>query len=114
MVAMLTFLIKIFTESLWVAAMMFLIFPAVTIGAAVGSPRLFIPRRAAYRIAAAVLVPLILLSDLTTSAGFSVAGVVGGENSLIFWFFAAGALAFWAGHMAKAMFVPKQARRRTT
>jgi hypothetical protein len=109
-----TFLLKLLTESLWVAATMFLIFPAVTIGAAAGNPRLFIPRRAAYRIAAAVLVPLILLSDFTTAAGYSVSSVIGGENSLIFWFFAAAALAFWAGHMAKAMFIPKQPQRRTT
>jgi hypothetical protein len=113
-VAILTFAVKLLMESLWVAATMFLIFPAVTIGAAAGSPRLFIPRRAAYRIAAAVLVPLILLSDFTSAAGYSVAGVVGGQNALIFWFFFAAALAFWAGHMAKAMFIPKPVRRRTT
>ena len=113
-VAALTFGVKLVTESLWAAMTMFLIFPAVTIGAAVGLPRLFIPRRAAYRIAAAVLIPLILLSDITSAAGYSVASVVGGQNSMIFWFFSAAALAFWAGHMAKAMFVPKAARRRAT
>ncbi len=105
---------KIFSESLWIVLTMFLIFPAVSIGAAIGRTRLFVPKRAAYRIAAAVLVPIVLFSSLTNAAGYSVASVVGPENSLIFWFFSAGALAFWAGYMAKGMFLPKVVRRRTT
>ena len=105
---------KIFSESLWIVLTMFLIFPAVSIGAAIGRTRLFVPKRAAYRIAAAVLVPIVLFSSLTNAAGYSVASVVGPENSMIFWFFSAAALAFWAGYMAKGMFLPKVVRRRTT
>ncbi len=107
-------LMKLLTETLWVAITMFLIFPAVSIGAAVGRTRLFIPKRAAYRIAAAVLVPIVLFSAFTSAAGYSVSAVVGGENSILFWFFSAAALAFWGGYMAKGMFVPKVVRRRTT
>ena len=52
--------------------------------------RLILPRRAAYRMAAGLLVPLVLLDAVLNALGHPVAGLLGGQGAIIFWFLAAG------------------------
>jgi hypothetical protein len=105
-------------NGIWAFLMMILICPLVLLGAAgpkIGEGpdrRLILPRRAAYRMAAAVLVPLIVFGGAMQAAGKPVAALLGFEGSTLFWFFAAAALALWSGLLAKRLYAPTQAPRR--
>jgi hypothetical protein len=98
---------KFIGEFLWVAITLFFIRPMIMVGAAMGKQSLVMPKRAAYRIGAALLVPVVLFGGIMQGLGYSAGSVVGEENGLIFWCFASGALAVWAGVMAKKMYAPK-------
>ena len=106
------FLLKLLSESLWIFVMLFLLRPAIMIGAALGEKRLIMPRRALYRIGAALLIPVVMFAGITQAAGYSAASVVGGENALILWYFACALMAVWAGRMAQQMYTPKTQRPR--
>jgi hypothetical protein len=108
-----------FAEALWAAVMMFLLCPIVMLATAgprlnpeVPDRRLILPKRAAYRMAAAVLVPLIALGAVLHASGHPVAALLGGEGSILFWFFSAGALAIWTGFMARRMYGNRDRRGR--
>lgn len=108
---LLAFVLKGMGESLWILVTLFLVHPVVMVGAAVGEKPLALPKRAAYRIVAALLVPVVLFGGVMQGAGYSADSVVGSERAFIFWFFATAAVAFWAGKMAKRMYNPKAGSR---
>jgi hypothetical protein len=106
------------SDGLWAAIMMFLLCPIVMLATAgprlnpdAPDRRLILPRRAAYRMAAALLIPLVMLSAILRAIGHPVAVLLGGEGSLLFWFFSAGALAIWTGFMARRMYGNRDRRR---
>jgi hypothetical protein len=107
-----TVVAKIVSESLWVTLTIYLITPLVVLGAAVGGRGLMIPRRVAYRIAAAVLVPLVIFSGVLQAIGYPASGTLGEEGALIAWCFAAFAMAAWAGVLARRMYVPAKRQER--
>ena len=111
-VVVFTFIGKFAAEALWITVMLFLLRPAIMIGAAIGERRLIMPRRALYRIGAALLVPVVLFAGVMQAAGYSAASVMGGENALIVWYFACALMSVWAGHMAQQMYTPKAQRPR--
>ncbi len=111
-VAGLTFVWRLFAESLWIALTMYLVAPLVVIGAAAGGRSLMIPRRVAYRIAGAVLVPLVIFSGVLQAIGYSASAALSDEGALILWCVAAGAMAAWAGVMARRMYVPAKPQER--
>jgi len=109
---------QIIAEAIWAAVMMFLICPLIMLATAgprlhgdAPDRRLILPKRAAYRMAAALLIPIILVSAILRAAGHPVYDVLGGQGAMLFWFFSAGALAIWTGIMARQMFLPKDPRR---
>ncbi len=106
------FMSKFLGETLWITVMLFLLRPAIMIGAAMGEKRLIMPKRALYRIGAALLVPVVVFAGITQAAGYSAASVMGGENALIVWYFACALMAVWAGHLAQQMYTPKAQRPR--
>jgi hypothetical protein len=113
------------SNALWAALMIFLLSPLVMVAAAgprmpsIGAGgggastgpdrRLLLPRRATVRIAAAVLVPLVIFGGAMQALGHPVASLLGHEGATLFWFFSAGALCLWAGAMAKGIYLPKRA-----
>jgi hypothetical protein len=107
-------------NTVWAVLMMLLICPLVLLGAAgpkIGEGpdrRLILPRRAAYRMSAAVLVPLIVFGGVLHAVGKPVIALLGFEGSTLFWFFSAAALAVWAGILAKRLYSPSEAPRRAT
>jgi hypothetical protein len=107
-------------NSMWAILMMLLICPLVLLGAAgpkIGEGpdrRLILPRRAAYRMSAAVLVPLIVFGGALHAMGKPVVALLGFEAATLFWFFSAAALALWTGFLAKRLYAPTQAPRRAT
>jgi hypothetical protein len=70
---------------------------------------LILPRRAAYRMAAAFLVPLVLIAGLLRATGHSVVDAFGLQGGLLFWFLVPMALAIWTGWMARQMYGGKRA-----
>jgi hypothetical protein len=107
-------------EILWCALIMFLICPLVVLATAgmrvnADGPdrRLLIPRRAAYRISAAVLVPIIAVDGALWAVNHPASGLLGGEGANLFWFFSAAALAVWSGFIARRMYAPTVSRRHT-
>jgi hypothetical protein len=98
---------KILSGGMWCALMIFSIWPLAVIAARTGEGELVIPRRAAVRFAAAVLVPLLMLEGVLEAVGYPVAGTMGVEGAWMFWFVAGGVMSFWAGKMAKGMYGPK-------
>jgi hypothetical protein len=101
-----TFFLKLLAESLWIAVTMYLISPMVIIGAAVGGRGLMIPRRVAYRIAGAVLVPLVIFSGILQATGYPASATLGEEGALLLWCAAACAMAAYAGVLARRLYVP--------
>ena len=107
------------SNALWAAFMMFLVSPLIMLAAAGGikagdgpDRRLLLPRRAAYRMAAALLVPLLILGAGLQAAGHPVMLLLGPQGGTIFWFFAVSALGIWTGIMARKMYGPKEKPRR--
>lgn len=118
-----TFFTTAFTgavNSIWAILIMVLICPLVLLAAAgprIGDApdrRLILPRRAAYRISAALLVPLIIFGGFMHAAGKPLFSILGFEGATLFWFFAAAALALWSGFLAKRMYTPPAPARRAT
>lgn len=108
-------LFKIISNGLWVLLMMFFCAPLIMLAARGGAGPgggLVIPKRVAYRIGAAVTIPLVIFEGLSQGFGYSVGGLVGPQNALLFWIFAAAALALWAGYLARTIFAPPVQRRR--
>ncbi len=105
------------TDGLWCLMTIFFISPLIMLAAAVTlnadgpERRLILPRRAAYRMAAGLLVPLVIVDAVLTAIGHPVAALLGAQGAMIFWFIAAGALAVWTGIMANHMYGPKPRRR---
>jgi hypothetical protein len=97
-------------DVLWAAMMMFFISPLITLVASVGDRSLILPRRAAYRMAAALLIPLIIFNAAMHLAGYPIADAFGGggEIAWLIFFGAAAALAVWTGIMARHMFGPRR------
>jgi len=106
--------IKFVGELLWVAITLFLVRPMIMVGAAYGKRPLIMPHRAAYRIGAALLVPVVVFGGIMQGLGYSAESIVGEQNAIIFWCFAAGALAVWSGVMARKMYGPKERGPRAT
>jgi hypothetical protein len=90
--------------------MMFFISPLITLVASVGERSLLLPRRAAYRMAAALLIPLLIFNAVMQVAGYPISGAFGGEIGWLIWFGAAAGLAVWTGIMARNMFGPTRRR----
>jgi hypothetical protein len=107
------FITKLLGETLWALITIFLISPMVSIGAAVGGRRLLIPRRVAHRIAAAVVVPLIVFGGIMQGFGYPLGEAIGIEPAMIAWFLAASAMAAWAGVLARRMYMPAKGRARS-
>ncbi|HVS73433.1 MAG TPA: hypothetical protein VHQ47_19570 [Phycisphaerae bacterium] len=107
------FITKLLGETLWALITIFLISPMVSIGAAVGGRRLLIPRRVAHRIAAAVVVPLIVFGGIMQGCGYPLGEAIGIEPAMIAWFLAASAMAAWAGVLARRMYMPAKGRARS-
>jgi hypothetical protein len=78
----------------------------VIIGAVIGGRGLMIPRRVAYRIAGAVLVPLVIFSGMLQAVGYPASATLGDEGALILWCVAACVMAAYGGVLARQMFVP--------
>jgi hypothetical protein len=97
-------------DLLWAAMMMFFVSPLITLVASVGDRSLILPRRAAYRMAAALLIPLIIFNAAMHLAGYPIADAFGGggEIAWLIFFGAAAALAVWTGIMARHMFGPRR------
>jgi len=85
---------------LWSLAMIFFATPFVNMGCL----QLRMPRRIAYRITAAVLVPLVLLDGLMDILNAAPRNILGGEYTLWLWLIATSILALWAGIMANRMY----------
>lgn len=112
------FLMFAFGETLWVLLMLFMLCPLIVLVAAgprgnsaAPDRRLLLPRRAAYRMAAGLLVPLVTLAAVLRSIGHPAQDLLGPEKSMLFWIAAAASLAVWTGLMAKKMYGPKERRR---
>lgn len=103
-----TFAYFFLKELLWAAAMTFLTAPLVMFGA----HHLTMPKRVAYRIAAAVQIPLIVLAATLHLAGVGPARLMPGDWAVVLWGVATAALAFWAGMLANSVYAVKQAPRR--
>lgn len=100
---------EVLGSSLWAVVTAFLVIPVVQLVAY----RLAMPRRIAFRVGLAVIVPLIVLDGTLKITGFSVARALTGEWVLMFWFACAAALAGWAGWLANAEYAPKTSRGRS-
>jgi len=103
-------------EALWAGLMMFMICPVIMLAAAArvgggsgGGRTLIMPRRAAYRMAAGILVPLVMVGALLRALGHPIAETLTPQGALFFWFIAALVLAVWTGLMAKRMYGPQKA-----
>jgi hypothetical protein len=98
-------------EAAWAAFMIFLLSPMVILAAAGPRPesgpdkRLILPRRAAARIVAGLLVPLVLANAALRASGHPLQGSLH-QFAFFFWILAAAAMAIWAGVLAKKMFAP--------
>lgn len=110
-------LLQVFGETLWVLMMLFVLCPLVIIAAAgpLADPeardrRLILPKRAAYRMAAGLLVPLVMLGAVLRTIGHPVQGLLGPQGAMLFWFVGAACLALWTGWMAKKMYGAKARR----
>lgn len=101
---------SILTNLLWAGVMAFLICPVVLLGAY----QLMMPKRVAYRLAFAVTIPLVVVGGILEACNVAPAKVVGLDYSPIIWFFAAVALAFWAGMMANHIYQSAHRSRRGT
>ena len=99
---------EVLGSTLWALVTAFLVIPMVQLVAF----RLAMPRRVAFRVSLAVVVPLVVLDGVLKIAGFAVSRALSGEGLLIFWFGCAAALAAWAGWLANAEFSPKTRRGR--
>jgi hypothetical protein len=106
-------------QSLWVVLMLFILSPVVMIAAA-GLPsdsdsprrRLLLPRRAAVRMVAALLVPIVMADSISRALDYGVADVVGIQWTMGVWLLVCAGLAIWTGIMAHRMYVPQQQARR--
>ncbi len=103
---------QVFIDSIWATLMMLLLSPLVTLAAAGPRPeagtdrRLMLPRRAAYRMAAGLLVPAVLISAGFRASGHPLQATLG-MFTLGFWFLATGGMAIWTGILARRMYGPK-------
>jgi hypothetical protein len=108
----LTFMALTLGNALWAAVMMFLICPLIMLVAGTGVERLMLPKRAAYRMAAAFLVPLVVFSGLMHGAGYWIMQMFGGPDSgLLFWCGPVVVMAVWTALMARKIYGPIVKRR---
>jgi hypothetical protein len=105
-------------ETLWALLMLFMLRPLIILAAAgprvnpdAPDRRLILPRRVAYRMAAALLVPLVMLGALLRTIGHPVQDLLGPQGAMLFWLVAAGCLAAYTGLTARKMYGPKERRR---
>ena len=104
---------KTISNGLWVLLMVFFGAPMAMVGAAMGPRGLAMPRRIAYRIAAAVTIPLVVFAGIAGGLGYFIFGVIPvPQLAVLFWFLAGSALAFWAGNLARRIFGPPAGQRR--
>ena len=96
--------VSVIANTIWSALMIFAAAPVVVIAAA----GLRLRYRTAYRVVAAVLVPLVLLGALLIALGLNPAQTMRPEFVPIFWFAATLILAVWAGILAGRMFRPRK------
>ena len=94
------FMLSAVQNTVWALMMMLVLGPVVQLA---GSG-LKMPRRVAYRAAAAVTVPLILLDTGLMVSGVGPAQAMKMDYVPIFWFVAALGLAIWAGVLAGKMY----------
>jgi len=94
-VGVFSFFVYLLGHFLWALIIAFLVSPLVRISA----PNLRMPRQMAYRVSGSITVPLLIFGGLLELIGHPPRLVLGGEFSTLFWFFAAGAMAFWGGHL---------------
>lgn len=96
-------------DLLWSALMMFLFSPLVTIATAGARPemgpdrRLILPRRAAIRMVAGTLVPLVAANAVLHVLGHPVEAVMK-DFTLLFWFAVVSGMAVWTGFVARKMY----------
>jgi hypothetical protein len=101
--------ILMIVDLLWSALMMFLFSPLVTIAAAGPRPetgpdrRLLLPRRAAIRMVAGSLVPLVAANAILHVLGHPVEAVLR-DFTLLFWFLVVAGMAVWTGLVARKMY----------
>ncbi len=100
-------------EAAWVLAMIFVLCPMIMVVAAgrggeARRPALILPRRAAFRMAAGFMVPLVVVSAVLRGVGRPISEALGWEGAMLFWFGASGALAVWTGVMARGMYGGKR------
>jgi hypothetical protein len=98
-------------EAAWAAAILFMMSPVIMLAAAgvrgptAGPARMLIlPRRAAIRMVAGFLVPLVLFGAILRAFGHGITDILGWNWSMLFWFGATMALAVWTGMMARRMY----------
>jgi hypothetical protein len=110
-------LLRAVGETLWVLMMIFMLCPLIVIAAAgprddpdAPHRRLILPKRAAYRMAAGLLVPLTVLGALLRTIGHPVENLLGPDKTMLFWVVAATCLAAWTGLLAKKMYGRKERR----
>ena len=73
-------------DVLWAATMLFFLTPLITLAASTGERSLLLPSRATYRMAAALLVPLVVLGRRPACGGVRAgvaAGRAGGDVVLV-------------------------------
>jgi hypothetical protein len=96
-----------FSADIFIGAMLlFFLGPLIALTASVGESSLLLPKRAAYRMGLAVLVPLVVLGGALHAAGYPVTATLGGNGALMFWSLAGCAMGVWTGVMARQMFGP--------
>lgn len=89
------FFVFLLSNGLWALVIGFLTSPLARIAA----PNLRMPRGMPYRISGAITVPLLILGGVLELIGHPPRSVLGAEGAALFWFFAAAAMAFWAGYL---------------
>jgi len=92
------------SNSLWVLLVMFVVWPLILIVASSGKNGLPTPKYIAYRMAAAVAVPLVVLGGILETCGYMLTDVVGPDLTPLVWMLAAAGLGIWAGILAKGIF----------
>ena len=99
-------LIHFTVDLLLTVMLLFFLGPLITLTASIGEQRLLLPKRAAYRIAIAIMVPLMVLGGTLDASGYSPMITLGLYGALLFWFLAGCGLGIWSGIMARRMFGP--------
>jgi hypothetical protein len=97
-------LLQLLRDGLWVALMLFFVAPLITLVASLGEPSVLLPRRATYRMAAAILIPLIFFNGIMDVAGYPISDPFGAEVAWLICSGAAAALGVWTGIMAKRIY----------